>query len=179
MHVLGHVIVVLQPTATSEASSQNKPAQEAASKLVSVKDYETYASTHMAPDVWTVVRQGATAQTTLHDNQQAFQRYRLMPRHLVAVTGFNSSTTVLGERVSMPIGVAPMAWQGWVHPEGDNASALAAQSLDTLHILSVYPSVSIEAVAEAATHGLRWQQLFLFDNRVSGLFLWILWSFSF
>ena len=145
---------------------QNKKVPEASSKLLSIKDYEVYASTHMNRDIFMTIFRGSMSGSTLYDNLETFRHYRLMPRHLVPVTGFNSSTTVLGETVSMPIGVASMAWQGMVHPEAENATALAAQALHTVMAVSFYSYVPWDEVADAAPESLRWQQIHLYDDRV-------------
>lgn len=42
---------------------------------------------------------------------------------LVDVSQISSTTTVLGDNVSMPIGIAPTAMQKMAHPQGECANA--------------------------------------------------------
>ena len=50
-------------------------------------------------------------------------RYRLRPRALVDISHIDLTQTVLGQRISMPIGVAPTAMQKLATPEGECANA--------------------------------------------------------
>ena len=63
---------------------------------------------------------------TLRENREAFQRLRLLPKILVDVTKVDTHTTVLGERVSSPICIAPTAMQQMAHPDGERATSRAA-----------------------------------------------------
>ena len=46
---------------------------------------------------------------------------------LVDVSQRSMKTTVLGTEISMPIGIAPTAMQRMAHPDGECATAKAAQ----------------------------------------------------
>ena len=81
------------------------------------------------------------------------------------VSNRSLETRVLGHRVSMPVGVAPTAMQKMAHPEGECATAKAAQTAGTLFILSTISTSSIEEVAEAAPKGLKWFQLYIYKDR--------------
>ena len=52
-----------------------------------------------------------------------FFRIRILPRMLKDVTKVDLSTTVLGEKISMPLGIAPTALQRMAHPDGECANA--------------------------------------------------------
>ena len=56
-----------------------------------------------------------------------YSRYRLIPKMMVDVSNRNMKTTVLGNEVSMPIGIAPTAMQRMAHQDGECATAKAAQ----------------------------------------------------
>ncbi|MFZ0711341.1 MAG: alpha-hydroxy acid oxidase, partial [Terrimicrobiaceae bacterium] len=70
----------------------------------------------------------------------------------------------LGEPVSMPILVAPTAFQGLAHPEGEVATVKAAGAAKTLMTLSTLSTFSIEEVMAVAT-GPIWFQLYVFKDR--------------
>jgi (S)-2-hydroxy-acid oxidase len=49
------------------------------------------------------------------------KNYRFRPRILIDVSKIDLSTTVLGFKISMPIMIAPTAFQKMAHPEGNIA----------------------------------------------------------
>ena len=55
---------------------------------------------------------------------------------MIDVSGRNLRTKILGHEISMPIGISPTAMQKMAHPEGECASAKAAEKAGTLFILS-------------------------------------------
>lgn len=52
-----------------------------------------------------------------------YYRLRIRPKCFVGVRSFDISTTVLGEKVSMPVGISPTAMQRMAHPDGELANA--------------------------------------------------------
>ena len=50
-------------------------------------------------------------------------RYRLRPRILRDVSDVDTSTTILGEKITFPVGVAPTAFQCMAHHDGETGSA--------------------------------------------------------
>jgi 4-hydroxymandelate oxidase len=83
---------------------------------------------------------------------------------LVDVSQRQMDTTALGEPVSMPIFIAPMAFQGLAHPEGEVATTKAASAAKTLMTLSTLSTFSIEEVMAVAT-GPVWFQLYVLKDR--------------
>jgi 4-hydroxymandelate oxidase len=107
---------------------------------------------------------GANDEITLRENRAAYDRIMLLPHVLVDVSRRDIGTTVLGEPVSMPILIAPTAFQGLAHPEGEVATVKAAGAAKTLTTLSTLSTFSIEEVMAVAT-GPVWFQLYVFKDR--------------
>ena len=107
---------------------------------------------------------GADDEITLRDNVDAFRRWRLRPRMLVDVSEASIDTTVLGTPVSMPLLVAPTAFQRMCHPEGEPATARAAAAAGTVMTLSTIATTSPADVAAAAPGAPRWFQLYWFKD---------------
>jgi isopentenyl diphosphate isomerase/L-lactate dehydrogenase-like FMN-dependent dehydrogenase len=101
---------------------------------------------------------------TLRDNVDAFQRWRLRPRMLVDVSEAAVDTTVLGTPVSMPLLVAPTAFQRMCHPDGEPATARAAAAAGTVMTLSTVATAAPVEVAQAAPGAPRWFQLYWFKD---------------
>jgi 4-hydroxymandelate oxidase len=64
------------------------------------------------------------------------ERIALLPHMLVDVSTRVMDTTVLGQPVSMPILIAPAAFQGLANPDGEVATIKAAGSAKTLMTLA-------------------------------------------
>ena len=62
----------------------------------------------------------------MRENVAAYNRWVLRPRMLVDVSSTTTATSVLGTDVSMPLLVAPTAFQRMAHPEGEVATARGA-----------------------------------------------------
>ncbi|CAH1183640.1 unnamed protein product [Phaedon cochleariae] len=135
------------------------------SNLVSIRDFEEHAYKTLPRNALDYYRSGAGQQTTLKHNRQAFSKYRLRPRCLRNVENRDLSTTILGERITMPIGISPTAMQKMAHPEGECANARAAQAMGTIFTLSTLSTSSIEEVAQAAPRAVKWFQLYIYKDR--------------
>nr|XP_023025404.1 hydroxyacid oxidase 1 [Leptinotarsa decemlineata] len=135
------------------------------SNLVSIKEFEEHAYRVLPRNTLDYYRSGAGQQLTLKQNREAFSRYKIRPRFLRNVEHRDLSTTVLGERISMPIGISPTAMQRMAHPDGECANVQAAQALGTIFTLSTLSNSSIEEVAQAAPHAIKWYQLYIYKDR--------------
>jgi 4-hydroxymandelate oxidase len=133
---------------------------------VNLFEYETQAREKLQKNTFDYFAGGANDEKTLRDNHEAFDRIHLLPRVLVDVSQRDLSTIVLGQRLSFPVMVAPMALQRMAHPEGEVAAARAIGNAGTIMILSTLASSTIEEVAAAAT-GPLWFQLYFRDREMS------------
>ena len=131
--------------------------------LVNLHDFERHAASVLDPGVLGYYAGGAGDELTLAENAAAFRRYRLRPRVLVDVSGVDASTTVLGQRVSMPVLVAPTALHRLAHADGEPGVAAAAAACGTVYTLSTLATSrpSECAVAEAP----QWFQLYVLRDR--------------
>src|SRR5262245_43717305 len=133
--------------------------------LVNVWDYERAAESQLEPGAFGYVAGGANDEWTLRENRAAFERWVLRPRMLVDISQVTTATTVLGTESSMPLFVAPTAFQRTVHPDGEVAMARAAAAVGTVLCLSTFATATIEEVAEAAPGAPRWFQLYWSSDR--------------
>jgi len=129
---------------------------------VNVWDYEALARERLEPGPHGYYAGGAGDEVTLRDNVAAFGRWQLRPRVLVDVAGCSTATTVLGHELSMPLAVAPVAFQRVAHPDGEVGMARAAASVGTAMCLS---TLATSAPADVAAAGsIRWFQLYVFRD---------------
>jgi isopentenyl diphosphate isomerase/L-lactate dehydrogenase-like FMN-dependent dehydrogenase len=131
---------------------------------INVFDYEVRARERMDPAYWDYYAGGSDDEVSLRANSSDFARIRLRPRMLIDVQTCNTSTSVLGTPVNMPILVAPTALHGMAHPEGECATAQGTGAAKSLMIVSTSATRSIEEIAQAAS-GPLWFQLYLYATR--------------
>ncbi|EEB12228.1 Hydroxyacid oxidase, putative [Pediculus humanus corporis] len=136
-------------------------------RLVSVKDYEDHAKTILPKYALDYYSSGAGEEISLRLNRSSFANYRIRPRFLRDVSKRDLSATVLGTKVSMPLGISPTAMQKMAHHLGEVASAKAAGKAGTIFILSTISTSSIEEVAEGAPETEKWFQLYIYKDRMS------------
>ncbi len=135
---------------------------EELARIWSVEEFEPLARERMDPAWYDAVRGWAGTGWTTRANIAAFGGWVFRPRVLVDVSGATLATTVLGEPVGMPILFGPSASHQLSHPDGELATARAAHRLETIQALSLYTTVSMEAVAEVGHR--RWLQLYWYTD---------------
>jgi 4-hydroxymandelate oxidase len=132
---------------------------------VNIADLERVASEKLGAGERAYFAGGAGDERTLRRNVEAFADWELRPRVLVDVSEVTTRATVLGGEVSMPVLVAPVAFQRLAHPDGEPAMARAAAAAGTVMSLSTIATAGPAEVAEAAPDGRRWMQLYCFRDR--------------
>jgi len=133
--------------------------------LINVADFERAAAEKLDPGVLGYFAGGAGDEVTLRDNVEAWTRWRLRPRVLAGVEEVSTAAEVLGGPVSMPVLVAPVAYQRLVDPEGELAMARAAAAAGTAMGLSTLATSLPGEVAAAAPGARHWFQLYCFRDR--------------
>lgn len=130
----------------------------------SVDDCRRQAQRYLPRMVFDFVDGGAEREITLRANCADFELLRFAPRVLTDVGKVELATTLLGERIALPLLIAPMGLCGLVHPQGELALARAAKAAGIPMVLSTASSHPLEAVMDAAPGNL-WFQLYLFRDR--------------
>ncbi|HXS47494.1 MAG TPA: alpha-hydroxy acid oxidase [Solirubrobacterales bacterium] len=132
--------------------------------LINIADFERLAEEKLDAGVAGYFFGGAGDELTLRENVGAWGHWRLRPRMLAGLSEWGTRAEVLGDEVSMPVLVAPVAYQGLVDPEGEAAMARAAAAAGTVMCLSTLATMRPRPVAEAAPGGRRWFQLYCFRD---------------
>jgi isopentenyl diphosphate isomerase/L-lactate dehydrogenase-like FMN-dependent dehydrogenase len=132
---------------------------------INVADYERLAAERLEAGPLGYFSGGAWDEVTLRENVDVWRRWRLRPRMMVDVGEVSTATELLGAEVSMPIVVAPVAFQRMAHDEGEEGMARAAAEAGALMCLSTIATARPRDVAAAAPGGRRWFQLYCFRDR--------------
>jgi isopentenyl diphosphate isomerase/L-lactate dehydrogenase-like FMN-dependent dehydrogenase len=128
-------------------------------ELLNVWDYERAAAERLEEGPYSYFAGGANDELTLAENVAAYRRWLLRPRVLVDVSETSTATTVLGRELSMPILVAPVAFQRVVDPDGEVAMARAVAAAGTAMCLSTMATATWDEIAETGVP--RWFQLYV------------------
>ncbi len=103
---------------------------------------------------------GAGTESTARENRAAFERWRIVPRHLRGVAVRDLSTELFGEPLKAPVLLAPIGVMGILHEEAELAVARAAVAAEVPIVLSTVSSKTLEEVAAVGEGAPRWFQLY-------------------
>src|ERR1044072_9439626 len=124
------------PEGTAIPPSRKRLGSAHMDALINVADFERAAEEKLEAGVAGYFFGGAGDELTLRENVSAWGHWRLRPRMLAGLSSWSTEAEVLGGDVSMPVLVAPVAYQGLVDPEGEVAMARAAADAGTVMCLS-------------------------------------------
>src|SRR2546421_4686395 len=132
--------------------------------LLNVTDYARAAHQKLPKGVLDYYEGGALDEITLRQNTAAWEGLKLYYHVLAGVGTRDLATTVLGQPISLPIGIAPTAFHRLACAAGEIATAAAAKAAGTLFVLSSLSNTAMEAVfAQAGTPP--WFQLYIYKER--------------
>lgn len=131
---------------------------------VSISDFEILAKEKLSQMAYDYYSGGANDEITLRENEVAFKRIFLKYRVLVDISKRDLSVEILGQKISMPVMIAPTAFHKMAHEDGETAVARAAKVSDTIMILSTLSNSDVEDVAKENPGGV-WFQLYVYKDR--------------
>lgn len=134
-----------------------------ADRPVTFAEYGEQARGVLTPDVWDYVAGGGAAEVTLAANRTALDRVAVLPRVLRGTDVVDTGGRLLGEPYALPVGVAPMAYQRLVHPDGEAGLATAAGAAGVPFVASTLSSTPIEQITATGAHV--WFQLYWLRER--------------
>jgi len=133
-------------------------------RAASVDDLRRIARRRLPRGVFDYVDGAAEAERSLARNEEDFAAITFKPRVLRDVSGIDTSTTLLGRPLPLPLVFAPTGFTRMCDPDGELAVARAAARAGLPYALSTLGTRSIEEVA-AASDGRKWFQLYVWRDR--------------
>jgi len=121
---------------------------------------EAAAQTVMTPEAFAYVAGGAGLESTVRENRDALERWKILPRMLRDVSSRDTTVEIFGKTYDTPFLLAPIGVQEMAHPDADLATARAAASENVPMIFSNQASVSMEECAAVMGDSSRWFQLY-------------------
>jgi len=113
-----------------------------------VKDFRNLAKKKLPGPIFHYIDGGSDDEVTYRRNTESFEQCDLIPDVLSGVNKVDMSTTVMGQKIDMPLYCAPTALQRLFHPDGEMAVGKAAQKYGTMFGLSSLGTFSIEDIAK-------------------------------
>ncbi len=125
---------------------------------------EQRARRGMSDKAWAYVAGGAGEERTVRRNRDAFSRWQVVPRMAVGADQRDLSVELLGQRLEVPVLLAPIGACGLVHRDADLMTARASATTGAPYVLSNQGSSAMEdcaaAMDEVAPGAARWFQLY-------------------
>ena len=127
--------------------------------ILNLHDLDRAAKRHLPRPIYGYIANVAEDGHTARANRSAFDNYSFLPRALVDVSRISLETELLGQRYSLPVGIAPMGISALSAYRGDLVQAQAAAKAGIPMILSGSSLIPMEEVLH---HGKTdWFQAYL------------------
>jgi lactate oxidase len=133
-------------------------------KVLNLRELEERAKAVLPPGNWAFIAGASGDEWTKAENEAAFNRVTLAPHFLAGVKSADTSTTLLGAKLSAPIIVCPMGNQALAHTTAEAGMAMGTAAEGLLMACSTQSSLPMEAIM-AASAGPKWFQLYMPEDR--------------
>ncbi|WP_374833636.1 alpha-hydroxy acid oxidase [Paenochrobactrum pullorum] len=133
-------------------------------QILEIADLKKLARRRVPKMFFDYADSGAFTQSTYQANEDDFKKIKLRQRVLVDMTNRSLETTMIGEKVAMPVALAPTGLTGMQHADGEMLAAQAAEAFGVPFTLSTMSVCSIEDVASVTTKPF-WFQLYVMRDR--------------
>lgn len=153
-----------ESTAAMPAETGGVPNNEKRINIITLRDLEAEAQKVMAPYGFAYVSGGAGDEWTMRENMAAFNRWVINADFMNGVGSADTTTTLLGSKISYPVITAPMGNQASVHAQADFPNVKGAAAAGTLYCVSSVAQQSLEDIA-AASDAPKWFQLYIPKDR--------------
>lgn len=132
--------------------------------ITSIADLRALARKRIPRAIFDYADRGSYDEVTLRRNRTDYEAIQFRQRVAVDVSSQSLATTMVGQSVSMPLGIAPTGLAGLFYRDGEIEGARAAQAFGVPFCLSTVSICSIEDV-RAAVEKPFWFQLYLMRDR--------------
>jgi L-lactate dehydrogenase (cytochrome) len=133
-------------------------------QILEIRDLKALARRRVPKLFFDYADSGAWTEGTYRANEEDFAGIKLRQRVLVDMSDRSLETTMIGQKVSMPVALAPTGLTGMQHADGEMLAAQAAEAFGVPFTLSTMSICSIEDVASVTTKPF-WFQLYVMRER--------------
>ncbi|GAA6141587.1 alpha-hydroxy acid oxidase [Hydrogenophaga sp. 5NK40-0174] len=132
--------------------------------ITNIEDLRVLAQKRVPRMFYDYADSGSWTESTYRANESDFQSIKLRQRVAVNMENRSTATTMVGQKVAMPVALAPTGLTGMQHADGEILAARAARRFGVPFTLSTMSICSIEDVAEHAGEGF-WFQLYVMRDK--------------
>ena len=111
------------------------------------KDFRNLAKSRLPSPIFHYIDGAADDEVTYRRNTEAYDQCDLVPNVLTGIEKVDMSTTVMGQKLDLPIYCAPTALQRLFHPDGEIGVGKAAEKYGTMFGVSSLGTASIKEIA--------------------------------
>jgi len=129
-----------------------------------IEDLRNIARCKVPRAFFDYVEAGSYSQETLRANRVDLEQVKLRQRVMVDVSSRDTATTMVGETVSLPLGLGPVAMTGLERGNGEILACRAAHAAGIPFTMSTLSICSIEDLAAAVDKPF-WFQLYVMKDR--------------
>ena len=133
--------------------------------ITNIEDLRVLAQQRVPRMFYDYADSGSWTESTYRANEADFQTIKLRQRVAVNMENRSTATTMIGQKVAMPVAIAPTGLTGMQHADGEILGALAAKKFGIPFTLSTMSICSIEDVAQATSGHPFWFQLYWMRDR--------------
>ena len=129
-----------------------------------ISDLRLTAKKNLPRFVFDFMEGAAEDEVSMKANNKNFGRYALLPQVLPDVSRVDMETTVMGQKIPIPLILSPTGLSRLFHHQGEKAVARAAAEAGLIYSLSSGSSVSIEEIG-TLTNSPKWFQIYVWKDR--------------
>lgn len=141
------------------------PAHKCSASRVLLDDFFEEAKSVLPKASFDYIEACAMDGLSSRSNRSDFDRLAFLPLAMRDVAVPDLAANFFGRAGGSPIGISPMAFHQLAHPEGELATASAAQAAGAPLVISSMSSRSLEDIAQHAPGARLWLHVYLFKNR--------------
>jgi L-lactate dehydrogenase (cytochrome) len=135
-------------------------------QILNLQDFEEIAAKQMSERAWVYISGGSNDCVTMAANTTWYRRILLRPRILRDVSQCDTSRTIFGVKLNLPVLNAPASLVKLAHPDGELALAKGAAAMGTSTVIPTMSSFSAKEIVDAMPVGYPFFfQLYMSPNR--------------
>ncbi|MEI5681388.1 MULTISPECIES: alpha-hydroxy acid oxidase [unclassified Mesorhizobium] len=134
------------------------------SQILTIDDLKNLARRRVPKMFFDYADSGSWTESTYRANEEDFSKIKFRQRVLVDMDNRSLASTMIGEKVAMPVALAPTGSTGMQHADGEMLAAQAAEEFGVPFTLSTMSICSIEDVAKVTKKPF-WFQLYVMRDR--------------
>jgi L-lactate dehydrogenase (cytochrome) len=133
--------------------------------ITNIEDLRVLAQKRVPRMFYDYADSGSWTEGTYRANESDFQKIKFRQRVAINMDNRSTVSTMIGQKVSMPVALAPVGLTGMQHADGEIKAANAAKAFGVPYTLSTMSICSIEDVAAGTGNHPFWFQVYVIRDR--------------